>query len=501
MDASPASPSPQAAALTQRHRPLFFVGSNGLYLILVSIFPFLLPYVLHDEAAFSRLMVFINALLLLQEGLNLGLGRGLGQLAIQTPSADLNQTLRAPLAGAIAVLLAQCIIATALLATAWLLRPGWFDNSMIIALWLWLATLFGIARYATQSLLYGTQRFGWFVGLDLAWAAARLMLVPCGWWLGGVPGALGAIAMLFIGTTLPGFALLGARGIRPAGSLWNGLAALRYYWRFGFWLQLTTLAGTTLRPAVVLVLAALLGKSHAAPGFAHLALSLFILVTVSMDALFMGLYPEKAAAGRAGNARLLRTHADREARALAYLLTPLAWLAAALAPWAALWLPLKFHPVGGWLFVIAFALPARGMAQAFIIAMQAGHQPRRGAQWQWLRLACVLLMLMVCYLLLPAYPLAPMWGVVVGEWLVTLLLLNARRAPDGLWRSAFAPALFAFASSAALVIALTQMPARFAVPALGGLWLVLLPILKFIGWQDVKSLLRPPPASPTAAAD
>jgi hypothetical protein len=51
------------------------------------------------------------------------------------------------------------------------------------------------------------------------------------------------------------------------------------------------------------------------------------------------------------------------------------------------------------------------------------------------------------------------------------------------------------------VIALTQMPARFAVPALGGLWLVLLPILKFIGWQDVKSLLRPPPASPTAAAD
>jgi hypothetical protein len=158
-------------------------------------------------------------------------------------------------------------------------------------------------------------------------------------------------------------------------------------------------------------------------GLAHLSISVLTAAAILLDSLFMSLYPEKARAGVEGRRGELARWAGEEARALGFLLWPLA----AAAAWL-MWIPVRllppdFHDLALWLVPIALALPARAMAAPLITALQAGHRPARGAFYQVLRLATDVLGIFLSLAFWKDAPAAPAWGILAGEWAATALLL------------------------------------------------------------------------------
>ena len=86
--------------LTSRLRPILFLSAHSLYLALVFLFPFLLTYVIKEKSDYARLIVFINLTAALLDAVNLGLGRGLQQLAVQTSVEQAIGALAKPLRAA-----------------------------------------------------------------------------------------------------------------------------------------------------------------------------------------------------------------------------------------------------------------------------------------------------------------------------------------------------------------------------------------------------------------
>ena len=398
--------------------------SHGIYLALAFLFPFLLTYVIAAKSDYARLIVYLNLMTVLLDVANLGLGRGLQQMAIQLPLFQAIRALRRPLQGALAVFGLISLALTATLTLAMLTRPVWFEGNGWIVFWLWLAVELGLFRLLISSLLYGLQQYGWFIALDISWAALRLAVVPALWWAAGLEGALAAQGLLWAMGIVPGLFILGRHGLRPALGSWRkAFSSLRYYLRLGLWMHLTSLSAGLVRPLAVLTLAWMVGGDHPALASAHLAFSLFLVSTILLDSLFMGLYPEKARAGVEGRHGELSVWAGEEARSLGFLLWPVAFAVAWLTTPMVRVLRPEYHDLGLWLAPIVLAMPARAMAAPLIVAQQAGHRALTGAAYQLLRLALDLLGLGVSMIGWNGSSAAPAWGIMAGEWTATILLI------------------------------------------------------------------------------
>jgi hypothetical protein len=444
-------------AWMQRHRPILFLTGHGSYLALVFCFPFVMTYMM-TPGEFARLMVYVNVVTLLFDGFNFGLARGLQQLAIQTPERRLARALARPLQGAVGMMAFVSLALAALVALAALLRPQWIEHDLWIAFWIWAAVEIGLVRLCISALTYGLRRYGTYIFMDQAWALMRLAFVPLLWWWAGVPGALAALALVWLASALPGLRVLARSSLRPARGSWSAaFGSLQYYLRLGFWMHATSMAGSLVRPASVLLLAAALGRDHPSIGFLHLSLSCFVVGMVMLDSLFLSLYPEKAQAGLAGRRRDLIRWAARESCVLAYLLVPLVWALAWSMPGIVRVLKPDYRDLAAWMTPILLALPARAMAAPLITALQAGHRASLGAAFQFMRLAFDLVGLGAGMMLDHASGSGPVWGILAGEWAATALLVaihdpgpahsEARRAAAsmlimltlvGLWSGALA---------------------------------------------------------------
>jgi O-antigen/teichoic acid export membrane protein len=338
---------------------------------------------------------------------------------------------------------------------------------------------------------------------------------------------LAGSALLWAAALAASVAVVAAAGVRPAWGPWRrAVGELAYFLRLGFWMHLTWLAPTLARPAAVLLLAWRLGRSQAPVGLAHLSISVLTAAAILLDSLFMSLYPEKARAGVEGRKGELARWAGEEARALGFLLWPLA----AASAWL-MWIPVRllppdYHDLALWLAPIALSLPARAMAAPLITALQAGHRPARGAFYQLLRLATDVLGIFLSLAFWKDVPAAPAWGILAGEWAATGLLFvlqqveecGMRNAECGIkekWRegeggvSRFLaalrkPALLRAGALLALVAAWMGEIAALGPdhPAQGlakwGYWLataaawyLLIPLAGIVDWQSVKMTFTP----------
>lgn len=417
--------------LNQRRRPLLFLAGHATYIGLVFIFPFAMTYAM-PKSEFSRYTVYINWMNILVDGGTLGLGRALQQLAIQTPEEELRSRLRLPLQGALAALLALLGAMTAGFALAGTWRMDWFEGQPAIAFWLWMASALGLARLCFSFLLYGIRRFKWYIGIDVAWAVARLLVIPAGWRMAGVAGTLAGNALLYAAGLAVSIAVVAHSGVRPAwGPLREAWRAIKYFLKLGFWMHVIWIAPSLARPAAVLLLAWMLGRESAAVGMAHLSISLLAVAALLLESLFLSLYPEKARAGVEGRKGELAAWANEEARALGFLLWPLMVAAAWLAWIPVRLLPAEYHDLALWLGPVALALPARAMAAPLITALQAGHRPAVGAFYQGLRLVLDLFGIMIAMILWrgPGAPAA--WGILAGEWAATAALFVIQRRREG----------------------------------------------------------------------
>lgn len=489
----------------QERRSIFFLLGHSIYLCLVLVFPFILTYAIESENDYARLAVYLNLLVILFEFSNLGLSRGLQQLAIQSPLDDLKKRLALPLQAAIGLIATVSAILVSLTLLTYTLCPQVFEHNPWIAFWFWLAVELGLTRLCVSGLLYGTRRYGWYIALDIGWAALRIAIVPALWLMAGMSGALAGLGLIWLLTMLPGAWLLWRMGYRPARGRWTeAFGKLQYYLRLGFWMHLSSQMGNLVRPAVVLLLALVIGRDHPDTGYAHLALSLFIPAAVLLDSLFMSLYPEKARLGVQGHGATLRRWAFEESLALGFLLWPPAVAALMLAePAVTHLLKPGYHDLTGWIGPIVLALPARAMATPLIVALQANHRPLNGAAFQGMRLVLDLTCLWLVVALLPRLgPNGAAWGIFAGEWLATLIIIKMYAAPPARKNPLEEPSrLSAWPSLILIALMAVWGLGQMNAPAVASKWLVwlglsaiwfgVMPLTPLASWRHVRELFHP----------
>lgn len=499
--------------LAQRHRPVLFLAGNGLYLCLIFLFPFLLTYAIVSKSEFARFVFYLNITAMLIDGMSLGVYRGIQQLTIQTPEGRLRRVLSRPLQATVGLLGAILVALTAGMLYAFAAYPGWFENSFWIAFWIWLTVALGVCRLCVSGLLYGLRRYGWFIVLDLSWAALRIPVVVLLWWTWGLTGALAGQAFLWGFTLVLGLFILVRDGIRLKWGPWGkAFGSIRYFLRFGLWLHLTTLAGTLIRPLAIFLLAIMVGRDNPAITFTHLSLSLFLVVAILLDALFMALYPEKARAGVEGRRGELAAWANEEARSLGFLSWPLAVAVAWLMPLAVRILRPEYHDLSLWLAPIIMAAPARAMAAPLIYALQASHRAKSGAAFQAMRLVIDLAGLGLSLIWWHGQGATPAWGILAGEWVSTVLLFLIQQrgeAGQGTLRSTLRSGTIASLGLMGVILIWSEALRLIdggrtgwkALALMSAGWYLILPLTGLVHWRGILRTFNPKREKLRAAAN